>query len=188
MRILLNPSGIPHANGLVALRARYLALADLNNIGISAPDFGDAADGKDIFQSAAALQVSNFNLSRDNANPILLTAAKVSFRLFRCLPGAARSGPGVHCGRGPARRGARSGPRLPHLERPVRFRSQHRRASTLTLNQQPYRVIGVMGPEFNWPNQAEIVDVRSLCLPAAITIRITATTKTWAALRAFVPA
>src|ERR1700743_1178548 len=57
--ILLNPSGIPHASGMGALRSRYLALSDLSNIGISAPDFGDAADGKDIFQSAAALQVSN---------------------------------------------------------------------------------------------------------------------------------
>src|SRR3954453_3931013 len=35
--ILLNPSGIPHTNGMVALRSRYLALADLKNIGISAP-------------------------------------------------------------------------------------------------------------------------------------------------------
>ncbi len=57
--VLLNPSGIPHANGMVALRARYLALADLKNIGISAPDFGDAADGKNIFQSTGALQVTN---------------------------------------------------------------------------------------------------------------------------------
>src|ERR1700742_2859128 len=87
--ILLNPSGIPHANGLVALRARYLALADLSNIGISAPDFGDARDGKDIFQSTGALQVSNFNLSPENASPVLLAAAKVSsgyFDVFQVRP------------------------------------------------------------------------------------------------------
>src|ERR1700750_1814 len=65
--VLLNPSGIPHPTGLVALRARYLALADLSNIGISAPDFGDAADGKDIFESAGALQVGSYNFSRENA-------------------------------------------------------------------------------------------------------------------------
>src|ERR1700728_4830865 len=87
--IMLNPSGIPHANGMVALRARYLALADLKSIGISAPDFGDAADGKDIFQSAAALKLANLNLSRDNANPVLLTAGKVSsdyFDVFQVQP------------------------------------------------------------------------------------------------------
>src|SRR5581483_17545 len=70
--VLLNPSGVPHADGLVALRARYLALADLSNIGISAPDFGDAADGKDIFQSAAALRSGRFNYSRENATPEFL--------------------------------------------------------------------------------------------------------------------
>src|ERR1035438_10289102 len=43
--VLLNPSGIPHARGLVALRARYNAMPDLSNISVSAPDFGDAADG-----------------------------------------------------------------------------------------------------------------------------------------------
>ncbi|HEY1730528.1 MAG TPA: ABC transporter permease, partial [Terriglobales bacterium] len=87
--LLLNPSGVPHADGLVALRARYLALADLSNIGISAPDFGDAQDGKDIFQSTGALRVSNMNLSRENAGPILLTAAKVSsgyFDVFQVRP------------------------------------------------------------------------------------------------------
>src|ERR1700761_1535476 len=80
--VLLNPAGIPHANGMVALRARYLALADLKNIGISAPDFGDAADGTDIFQSAGALQVANVNLSHENANPVLLKAGKISSGYF----------------------------------------------------------------------------------------------------------
>src|SRR5437868_1565092 len=75
--VMLNPSGIPHADGMVALRARYLALADLSSIGISAPDFGDAADGKDIFQSAAALQAGNYNYSSQNAAPELLRGFKV---------------------------------------------------------------------------------------------------------------
>src|SRR5580698_10876198 len=76
--VLLNPSGIPHADGLVALRSRYLAMADLSNIGISAPDFGDAADGRNIFQSAAAMQAASFNFSRENTNPELLRGGKVS--------------------------------------------------------------------------------------------------------------
>src|SRR6516164_10594937 len=59
--VLLNPSGIAHADGLVALRARYMQIGDLTNIGISAPDFGDAADGKDVFSSAAVMQNAAFN-------------------------------------------------------------------------------------------------------------------------------
>ena len=48
--VMLNPSGIPHAGNLVALRAHYGGLADLSNISISPPDFADAAEGKDIFR------------------------------------------------------------------------------------------------------------------------------------------
>lgn len=153
--ILLNPSGIPHANGMVALRARYLALADLKNIGISAPDFEDAKDGKNIFQSAAALQVSNFNLSRENATPILLTAAKVTsgyFDVFQVQPimgrvfAAAEDQPG-----------AEHEVVLSYSTWKDKFGSDPSIVGrSLVLNQQSYRVIGVMGPEFNWPNQAEI--------------------------------
>ncbi len=80
--VLLNPSGIPHAQGLVALRARYMALADLHNIGISAPDFGDAEDGHNIFSSAAVMQANSVNYSPANATPIRLRSAKVSHAFF----------------------------------------------------------------------------------------------------------
>ena len=80
--ILLNPSGIPHAANLVALRARYGGLADLGNISISAPDFGDAAAGKDIFSASAVMNAASFNFSRDNANPELLNGAQVSSQYF----------------------------------------------------------------------------------------------------------
>ena len=30
--VLLNPTGIPHSDGLVALRAKYTAMADLQNV------------------------------------------------------------------------------------------------------------------------------------------------------------
>jgi predicted permease len=153
--ILLNPSGIPHANGLVALRARYLALADLSNIGISAPDFGDAQDGKDIFQSAGALQVANLNLSRENAGPILLAAAKVSsgyFDVFQVRPFLGRAFTAAE-----DQPGAEHEAILTNKTWKAQFGSDPNIVGrTLILNQQPYKVIGVMGPEFNWPNQAEL--------------------------------
>src|SRR5271157_2591318 len=76
--VLLNPSGIPRADGLVALRVRYKAIPDLNNISISAPDFADAAAGKEIFSSAAIMNGASFNYSRENAIPVLLNGARVS--------------------------------------------------------------------------------------------------------------
>src|SRR5215471_4500851 len=67
--VLLNPSGIPHADGLLALRARYLKIPDLTNIGMSSTDFGDALAGKDIFSSAAVMVGAGLNYSPENANP-----------------------------------------------------------------------------------------------------------------------
>jgi len=79
--ILLNPSGIPHPDRIVALRAKY-ALADLSNISIPAPDFGDVVTGKDIFTSAAILQAANFNHSGNGTTPERLAGAQVSWQWF----------------------------------------------------------------------------------------------------------
>src|SRR5437762_5067338 len=64
--VLLNPTGIPHPQGLVALRAKYLAMADLQNISISAPDFQDSLESHKTFQSAAVMQQGSFNFSANN--------------------------------------------------------------------------------------------------------------------------
>ncbi len=153
--VLLNPSGIPHAQGMVALRARYLALADLSNIGISAPDFGDAAGGKNIFESAAVLQSGSFNFSRENANPERFRGGKVSSGYFDVFQGRPYLG-----------RVFSPEEDVPGAEHEVvlayRTWKQHFGSDlnivgrTLMLNEQPYRVVGVMGADFNWPNQAEL--------------------------------
>ncbi len=153
--VLLNPSGIPHPEGMVALRARYLAMADLSNIGISAPDFGDAASGKNIFQSAAALQGGNFNFSRENATPELLNGAKVSagyFDVFLARPYLGRVFTPEE-----DQPGAEHEVVLAHRTWKKQFGSDPTIVGrTIMLNQQPYRVVGVMGPDFDWPNAAEL--------------------------------
>ena len=153
--VLLNPSGIPHADGLVALRAHYQTPPDLGNISMSPPDFADAAEGKSIFSSAAIMQGSSYNFSHENANPELLKGARVSsgyFDVFGVRPYLGRVFTPEED--------------VPGAEREVilafdtwkkRFGSDPNIVGqTLTLNQQSYRIVGVMGPEFNWPNQAEI--------------------------------
>jgi putative ABC transport system permease protein len=153
--ILLNPSGIPHAGGMVALRSRYLALADLSNIGISAPDFGDAADGKNIFQSAAAMSVMNYNLSRENASPVLLTAGKVSsqyFDTFQVQPILGRVFTAAE-----DQPGAEHEAVLSYDTWQAQFGADPNIIGrSITLNQQPYRVIGVIGADFDWPNKAQL--------------------------------
>ncbi|MGC2112744.1 MAG: ABC transporter permease, partial [Candidatus Korobacteraceae bacterium] len=153
--ILLNPSGIPHASGLVALRARYLSLADLSNIGISAPDFGDAADGKNIFAAAAALQAGNFNFTAENATPELLTGFKVSsgyFDVFQVKPYLGRPFTVEEDQPGGEHEAV-----LAYRTWTKHFGSDPNIVGrSITLNQQAYRVVGVMRADFDWPNQAEL--------------------------------
>ncbi len=153
--VLLNPSGIPHSGNLVALRARYGSLSDLQNISISPPDFGDAAEGKDHFAAAAIMQGSNFNYSRENSSPELLNGVRVSsgfFDVFEVRPAMGRTFTAEEDQPG-------AGPVvvLSHRVWQKRFGSDPNIVGrTLMLNDQPNRVIGVMGAEFNWPNQAEL--------------------------------
>ncbi len=153
--VLLNPSGIPHASGLVALRARYRAMPDLNNIGMSPTDFGDAADGKDIFSSGAAMQGNSFNYARENSNPELLQGASVSsgwFDTFDVRPYLGRVFTPEE-----DQPGAGNEVVLAYRTWKMRFGSDPNIVGqTMMLNNQAFRVVGVMGPSFNWPNLAEL--------------------------------
>ena len=153
--VLLNPSGIPHPNGLLALRARYLKIPDLNNINLSPTDFGDALAGKDIFSAAAVMQAANLNYSPANANPELLNGAKVSSGYFDTF--------GVKPLLGRGFTPEEDQPGAEH-ETVLAYRTWQKQfgadpnilGRSVLLNNQPYRVIGVMGPDFNWPNQVEL--------------------------------
>ncbi len=153
--VLLNPSGIPHADGLVALRARYNAMPDLSNISMSAPDFGDAIEGKNIFASGAVMQGGSFNYARENGNPELLIGAEVSsgwFDTFGVRPYLGRVFTPEE-----DQPGAGNEAVLSYRTWKKRFGSDPNIiGQTLMLNNQAFRVVGVMGPSFNWPNQAEL--------------------------------
>jgi len=152
--ILLNPSGIPHPERVVALRAKY-ALADLSNISISPPDFGDAVAGKDIFTSAAVLQSANYNYSGDGTSPQRLVGAQVSWQWFDVFWAS------PYLGR--VFRPEEDQPNASH-EVVLSYLTWKRRfggdpaivGKALLLNQESYQVIGVMRPDFDWPNGTEL--------------------------------
>ena len=151
--VLLNPSGLNHPQGLVALRARYV-LGGLSNISISAPDFQDALEGRQIFTSAAVMQPGNFNFTGSDSRPERLQAARVSWQWFDVFQVKPYLG-----------RGFRLEDDQPNANYSVvlSYRTWQQRFGAdrnivgrkLQLNEQTYEVIGVMGPEFGWPNQAE---------------------------------
>ena len=153
--VLLNPSGVPHAANLVALRARYNAMPDLKSIPFSAPDYQDVAEGRDIFAASGVMDDATFNFSRDNAIPELLVGAKVSagfFDVFEARPIMGRLFAPEEDQPGAAQ------------EVVLSYRIWRQRlggnpgviGQTLMLNEQPFRVVGVMGPEFNWPSAMEL--------------------------------
>jgi predicted permease len=153
--VLLNPSGIPHANGLVALRARYRAIPDLGNINFSPTDFGDALAGKNIFAAAAVMQAASFNYSRENATPQRLNGAAVSSGYFDTF--------GVKPLLGRVFTPEEDQPGAEH-EVVLSYRAWQKHfgadprivGRTLMLNNQPFQVVGVMDSSFNWPNQVEV--------------------------------
>jgi len=151
--VLLNPSGLHNPQGLVALRARY-TLGGLNNISMSAPDFQDALEGRKFFSSAAILQPDSFSYSGSDSRPVRIQAAKVSWQWFDVFQVKPQLGRGFRLEDDQPQ--ANYSIVLSHAMWQKRFGADPNIVGRkLQLNQQTYEVIGVMGPEFGWPNDAE---------------------------------
>jgi predicted permease len=151
--LLLHPAGIPHPGRLVAARARYDKL-NLKSIVMSAPDFADVRQSRDVFAATAAMQPASFNYVA-GAGPIQLRGAQVSvewFNVFEARPllGRAFTVEEDH----------------PHADHEIVLSYATWRnvfggdsgivGRTIQLDREPYKIIGVMRPEFNWPNEAEL--------------------------------
>lgn len=151
--LFLHPVGIPQPGRLLAIRVKYDKL-NLKNIDISPTDFADVRDARQVFSSAAIMTESSFNYSASDL-PERLLGAQVSSRWFEVFGARPVLG-----------RTFRAEEDLPNANRvavlsygtwkqlfggDVKIVSE-----TIQLNQQPYRVVGVMGPEFGWPNDAQL--------------------------------
>ena len=151
--LFLHPQGIPNPGQVVALRVKYDKLG-LKNIGVSAPDFAQVRDDKEVFSAAAIASTADFNYTTGDW-PQRLLGAQVSsqwFDVFQAKPLLGRTftpeedEPNANFevvlsnGAWKQRFGADPG---------IIGRS-------IQLNQQSYRVIGVMGPEFQVPGQVAL--------------------------------
>src|SRR5215469_9108009 len=152
--VFFNPGGIPHPASVLALRAKY-TMGGLANINISTTDFGDAVTARNIFTSAAVLKGEDFNYSGTDGVPQRLSGASVSWQWFDVF--WARP----YLGR--VFRPEEDQPNANHVAI-LSYRAWQKRfgadrsmiGRTLQLNQESYKVVGVMGPDFAWPNQAEL--------------------------------
>jgi predicted permease len=157
-QVLLNPVGVSHPERVVALRAKYDKL-NLRSIPVSVPDFAQARDSRDIFEHTAILSPGDYNYTGMGggtvAGPERLQGAAVTVewfdvfgarpvlgRLFRAEEDRPDAGQVVVLSYATWKRLFGGDPNL--------------EGKALTLNDRIYRVIGVMGPDFRWPREAEL--------------------------------
>ena len=151
--LLLHPTGIDHPERLVALRVRYEKL-NLKSIEISAPDFNLARENKSVFASAAMEEGSDFNYTAGDF-PQRLRGAKVSSQWFEVFGARPLLG-----------RLFTPEEDQPHADHEVILSyntwktlfggDKSLLGRSIQLNQQPYAVIGVMPPDFRWPDQTDL--------------------------------
>jgi len=151
--LLLHPVGIPDASRLVVVRVKYDKL-NLKSIVISPTDFADIEDSKQTFSSAAMLADADLNYTAGDL-PERLVGAQVSapwFDVFDARPMLGRT--------------FRAEDDLPGANHVVVLAYRTWRelfggdgaiaGKTIQLNQQPYKILGVMGPDFAWPSEAAL--------------------------------
>jgi len=151
--VLLHPAGISNPARVVALRVRYTHL-NLDSIGVSVPDFSDALSLKKQVEYAALDQMGSFNSTIDGRTEHL-EAANVSWQWFDVL------GARPILGRTFTREEDQ-----PHADHEVVlsygtwqrvFGGQPDAiGKTILLDQQSYRVIGVMRSDFDWPRGRDV--------------------------------
>ncbi|MDD5542984.1 MAG: ABC transporter permease [Acidobacteriia bacterium] len=146
--LLLHPAGIREADHVLAIRAKYDQL-NLKSISISAPDFADVRDSKEMFSSAAASIPASFNYTVGDV-PQRLSGASVSWQWFDAFGATPLLG-----------RMFRPEEDQPNANQVVILSFNTWRdifgsdptlvGKKIELNQQIYEVVGVMRPDFNWP-------------------------------------
>ncbi|MBV8845858.1 MAG: ABC transporter permease, partial [Bryobacterales bacterium] len=152
-QILLHPMGIKDPDRLVAIREKYDKL-NLKSINVSPPVFADARNSREIFEHTAISRAASFNYSFQSL-PEQLQAASVSvewFDVFQAKPLLGRVF-------------------LPEEDQPnanhvvvlshaawVRMFGADPSVigRSMDLSQEPYRIVGVMKPDFRWPPSTEL--------------------------------
>jgi predicted permease len=151
--VLLNPSGISDPGTLASFHTKYTQL-NLPSIGVSVPDFTDAQSIKSIVSSAALSDQSSFNATLDDRT-LHLNAGLVTwqwFQVFGAQPILGRSFfPEDN------QKGADHVVVLSYSGWQRLFAGQRNAiGKTLILDEQPYRVVGVMRSDFDWPRSSDL--------------------------------
>src|SRR5207302_1332142 len=147
------PAGISKPDRVVAVRAKYEKL-NLQSIPLSVPDFADVRDSRQMFEHAAASNMGDFNYTGGDT-PERLRGASVSLEWFDVFGAKPIIG-----------RAFQPEEDQPNANQVVvlSYAAWKRLfggdasvlSKTIPLNERPYRIVGVMGPEFRWPRSVDI--------------------------------
>jgi predicted permease len=151
--LFLHPRGISHPEQVVAIRVCYEKL-NLKSIVISAPDFTLMRENRNIFASAALQDSSDFNYAAGHF-PQRLRGAKVSWQWFQVFGAKPMLG-----------RVFTPEEDQPHADQEVVLAYKTWKSlfggdgsiigHSVQFNRQPYTVVGVMPPDFEWPEQTDL--------------------------------
>ncbi len=151
--VLLHPSGVQDPERVASFHAKYTQL-NLPSIGVSAPDFQDAQSMHGLVDTAAMVQAASFNATFDGRTQHL-RAARVSqqwFQVFGAEPILGRTFLPEE-----DQKGAERVIVLSYAAWQRMFGGQHDVVDKkVLLDDQSYRVIGVMRSDFAWPKGVEL--------------------------------
>jgi predicted permease len=151
--VLLHPSGVQDPERVASFHAKYTQL-NLPSIGVSAPDFADAQSMHAMVDAAAMVQAASFNATFD-ARTQHLRAARVSqqwFQVFGAEPILGRTFLPEE-----DQKGAERVIVLSYAAWQRMFGGEHDVVDKkVLLDDQSYRVIGVMRSDFAWPKGVEL--------------------------------
>src|SRR3984885_11452009 len=151
--VLLHPSGVQEAERVASFHAKYTQL-NLPMIGVSAPDFADARSMTGMVDKAALVQTASFNATFDGRTQHL-RAARVSqqwFQVFGAEPILGRTFLSEE-----DQKGAERVVVLSYAAWQRMFGGQQDVVDKkVLLDDQSYRVIGVMRSDFAWPKGVEL--------------------------------
>jgi len=152
-QLLLRPPGIADPENVIAVRVRYDKL-NLTSIGMSAPNFADVRDTREVFAHTAIVDEGDFNYTGGN-DPERLQGANVTVEWFDVFGATPLLGRTFH----------------PEEDQPnanqvvILAHSAWQRlfggdreivGKTIELNQKPYEIVGVMDRDFRWPRQVDL--------------------------------
>jgi predicted permease len=151
--VLLHPSGVQEPERVASFHAKYTQL-NLPSIGVSAPDFRDVQSMQSQVDAGALVQPVSFNATFDGRTQHL-RAAKVSqqwFQVFGAEPIVGRTFLTEE-----DQKGAERVVVLSYSAWQRMFGGQHDVVDKkVLLDDQSYRVIGVMRSDFAWPKGVEM--------------------------------